>query len=217
MCSVATSVVSRQYIRTSDSSRSAPPTWRNPSSGIPMGVSSVRAGKRGRADRPASSTFLQLTARERSAGIAASASNPRPRRFSQSRPQMRSMVRERLRAMKPSSPATASWHISIRTRGILPMISMASSVQSLDVHPSHSRCGRSRRCRRPPAVIPERSSSNDGVPALPNRLSAKRPSSPERCASPRSVRGERRFSQRELGPASSDVISCPTSPPCQFL
>ena len=46
-----------------------------------IGISSVRTGKRGNAASPASSTFLQLTDRLRSAGIAAIAANPRLRRL----------------------------------------------------------------------------------------------------------------------------------------
>ena len=68
-----------------------------------------------------SSTFLQLTARPFSEGIAASAANPRPFRLGHSRPQMYSIVCERLSAAKPASLATVPWAISMRSWGIAAM------------------------------------------------------------------------------------------------
>src|ERR1039457_6467888 len=73
---------------------------------------------RGNRASDASSTFLQLTARPRRAGISDSAANPRPPRLGHSRPQMYSMVCERLSARNPSSLATAPWPINIRSRGM---------------------------------------------------------------------------------------------------
>src|SRR5262245_49143026 len=93
----------------SSSNRSQRPTWRKPSSGTSIGINARKAGKLGKADNEVSSTFLQLTAKPRSAGIAASALNPRPPRSGHSWPQMYSIVCERLSAAKPSSLATAHW------------------------------------------------------------------------------------------------------------
>jgi hypothetical protein len=75
--------------------------------GTSIGINARKAGRLGKADNEVSSTFLQLTANPRSAGIAASAVNPRPPRFGHSQPQMYSIVCERLSAAKPSSLATA--------------------------------------------------------------------------------------------------------------
>src|SRR5437870_4552377 len=79
---------------------------------------SLRAGNCGNVDNAASSTFLQLTDNERNAGIAASATNPRDLKLWQRRPQMYSIVCERLNATNPSSPATVSWHIRNLNLGI---------------------------------------------------------------------------------------------------
>jgi hypothetical protein len=86
-------------------------------------------GKRGNSESERSSTFLQLSAMPRSAGIPLRAKNPRPVRLGHSRPQTYSMVCERLSAVKPLSLATAPWPINIRSRGMAAMWCIASSSQ----------------------------------------------------------------------------------------
>ena len=73
-----------------------------------------------------------------------------PWRFGHSRPQMYSMVRDRLRAAKPSSVATVPCAISMRSRGIAAMCRMAVSLQSVPFAPERAKVGQIR--QRPQAI-----------------------------------------------------------------
>ena len=162
------------------SSRVQQPTWRNPASRTSIGISAVSAGNRGNIASASSSTRAQLTARPRSDGMAASAMNPRPVRLGHSRPQMYSIVRERLSASNPSSVAMVPCAINMRNRGMPAICRMASSSHRLPSHPRKARFGISVNDLNPAGV-------KAGV--CQNRLTLTRPSRPARARSPLSVNG----------------------------
>ena len=198
MCSVAASVVSRQYMHVRRSSRSQRPTWRKP---CVLHVDRRQLAKRRKArqrrQRP-SSTFLQLTPRPRSAGIFESATNPRLPRFGHSRPQSDSSVFDRLSASKP---------VVGGDRVLRAQPAQARHAPRCAAWPRRRSARRRRRAHRDWAGATRCAKPSEVMPVTcQNRSSSTTPSSPARLARP--VVGERSVDQ-QVRPRFGSVAGAP--------